>query len=53
MGREQNNIPEFLRKMIDSEIPKEKHFVDSDFIGENNEQNVNTLYPSKEYVQNI
>lgn len=53
MGGEQNNIPEFLRKMIDSEIPKEKHFVDSDFIGENNEQNVNTLYPSKEYVQNI
>lgn len=53
MGKEQNNIPEFLRKMIDSEIPKEKHFVDSDFIGENNEQNVNTLYPSKEYVQNI
>ena len=53
MGKEQNNIPEFLRQMIDSEIPKEKHFVDSDFIGENNEQNVNTLYPSKEYVQNI
>lgn len=53
MGKEQNKIPEFLRQMIDSEIPKEKHFVDSDFIGENNEQNVNTLYPSKEYVQNI
>lgn len=53
MGKEQNNIPEFLRQMIDSEIPKEKHFVDSDFIGENNDQNVNTLYPSKELVQNI
>ncbi len=53
MGKEQNNIPEFLLQMIDSEIPIEKHFVDSDFIGENNEQNVNTLYPSKEYAQNI
>lgn len=52
MEKNKNNIPEFLRQMIDSEIPKEKRIVDSDFIGGNNEQNINILYPNKEYVQN-
>lgn len=53
MGKKQNNIPEFLRQMIDSEIPKEKHLVDSDFIEESNEKKVNMPNADKEYVKNI
>ena len=50
MGKEQNNIPEFLRQMIDSEIPKEKRFIDSSFIDGSNEKNVNMPNADKEYV---
>lgn len=53
MGKEQNNIPEFLRQMIDSEIPKEKRFIDSSFIDGSNEKNVNMPNADKEYVKNI
>ena len=53
MGKEQNNIPEFLRQMIDSEIPKGERFIDSNFIGENNKKNVNILNTDKEYIKDI